>query len=124
MSYGSFEGRIPAGQYGAGDVIVWDRGIWQPHDDPHTTYAAGKLEFTLVGEKLSGDWALVRTHLKGNGDKEQWLLIKEKDRHARPASDYDITEAQPLSVLSGTCVGNARPTPGPAGVGAGAGQSR
>lgn len=61
LSYGSFEGSIPAGQYGAGDVIVWDRGIWQPHDDPRKAYAAGKLTFTLVGEKLSGDWALVRT---------------------------------------------------------------
>ena len=56
LSYGSFEGSIPAGQYGAGDVIVWDRGIWQPHDDPRKAYAAGKLKFTLVGEKLSGDW--------------------------------------------------------------------
>lgn len=113
LSYGSFEGRIPAGQYGAGDVIVWDRGIWHPHDDPQTAYAAGKLEFTLAGEKLSGDWVLVRTHLKGSGDKERWLLIKENDRHARPTSDYNITEAQPQSVLSGACVANARPTPAP-----------
>ncbi|OPA88396.1 DNA ligase D [Pseudomonas fluorescens] len=100
LSYGSFEGSIPAGQYGAGDVIVWDRGVWQPHDDPHKGYAVGKLKFTLVGEKLSGDWALVRTRLKGSGDKEQWLLIKEKDQQARPASDYDIVEAEPNSVLS------------------------
>lgn len=100
LSYGSFEGNIPAGQYGAGDVIVWDRGVWQPHDDPHKAYAAGKLKFSLVGEKLSGDWALVRTRLKGSGDKEQWLLIKEKDPQARPAADYDIVVAQPDSVLS------------------------
>ncbi len=105
LSYGSFEGSIPAGQYGAGDVIVWDRGVWQPHDDPRNAYAAGKLKFTLVGEKLSGDWALVRTRLKGSGDKEQWLLIKEKDPQARPAADYDIVQAQPKSVLSDASVG-------------------
>ncbi|TVT91046.1 DNA ligase D [Pseudomonas sp. RGB] len=109
LSYGNFEGNIPAGQYGAGDVIVWDRGVWQPHEDPHKAYAAGKLKFTLVGEKLSGDWALVRTRLKGSGDKEQWLLIKEKDQQARPSNDYDIVEAEPKSVLSDASVGKSRP---------------
>ncbi|WP_416363567.1 DNA ligase D [Pseudomonas sp. NFX183] len=109
LSYGNFEGNIPAGQYGAGDVIVWDRGVWQPHEDPHKAYAAGKLKFTLVGEKLSGDWALVRTRLKGSGDKQQWLLIKEKDQQARPSNDYDIVEAEPKSVLSDALVGKSRP---------------
>ncbi|MCU1776408.1 DNA ligase D [Pseudomonas sp. 14P_5.3_Bac1] len=109
LSYGNFEGNIPAGQYGAGDVIVWDRGVWQPHEDPHQAYAAGKLKFTLVGEKLSGDWALVRTRLKGSGDKQQWLLIKEKDQQARPSNDYDIVEAEPKSVLSDASVGKSRP---------------
>lgn len=119
LGYGSFEGNIPAGQYGAGDVIVWDRGVWQPHDDPHKAYAAGKLKFTLVGEKLSGDWTLVRTRLKGSGDKQQWLLIKEKDAQARPADDYDIVQAQPNSVLSNASVGKpkakakAKPKPKP-----------
>lgn len=115
LGYGSFEGNIPAGQYGAGDVIVWDRGVWQPHDDPHQAYAAGKLKFTLVGEKLSGDWTLVRTRLKGSGDKQQWLLIKEKDSQARPVDDYDIVQAQPNSVLSDASVGKpkakAKPKP-------------
>ena len=109
LSYGSFEGSIPAGQYGAGDVIVWDRGIWQPHEDPRKAYAAGKLKFTLVGEKLSGDWTLVRTRLKGSGDKQQWLLIKENDQQARPAADYDIVQAEPKSVLSDASVGKAKP---------------
>ena len=108
LSYGSFEGNIAPGQYGAGDVIVWDRGVWQPHDDPNKAYAAGKLKFTLIGEKLAGDWALVRTRLKGSGDKEQWLLIKEKDDQARPATDYDIVEAQPKSVLSDATVGKPK----------------
>ncbi|WP_447095499.1 DNA ligase D [Pseudomonas sp. CF10PS3] len=111
LGYGSFEGSIPAGQYGAGDVIVWDRGVWQPHDDPHKAYAAGKLKFTLVGEKLSGDWALVRTRLKGSGDKEQWLLIKEQDPQARPAADYDIVQAEPKSVLSDASIAPTKTQP-------------
>jgi len=111
LGYGSFEGNIPAGQYGAGDVIVWDRGVWQPHDDPHKAYAAGKLKFTLIGEKLTGAWALVRTRLKGSGDKEQWLLIKEHDQQARPADDYNIVEAQPNSVLSDASVGKPKAKP-------------
>lgn len=108
LGYGSFEGSIPAGQYGAGDVIVWDRGVWQPHDDPRKAYGAGKLKFTLIGEKLTGDWTLVRTRLKGSGDKEQWLLIKEKDQQARPAADYDVVQAEPKSVLSDATVGRAK----------------
>ena len=109
LSYGDFEGSIPAGQYGAGDVIVWDHGVWQPHDDPQASYRAGKLKFTLIGEKLSGDWALVRTHLRGSGDKEQWLLIKEQDSQARPIDEYDVVQALPRSVLSGATVGDDQP---------------
>jgi bifunctional non-homologous end joining protein LigD len=108
LGYGSFEGSIPEGQYGAGDVIVWDRGIWQPHGDPRETYKAGKLKFTLIGEKLTGDWALVRTHLPGSGDKEQWLLIKEKDEAVRSADEYDIVADKPESVVSGATVGEGR----------------
>ncbi|MCF5710698.1 DNA ligase D [Pseudomonas syringae] len=111
LGYASFEGSIPKGQYGGGDVIVWDRGVWQPHGDPRKTYEEGKLKFTLVGEKLTGDWALVRTRLRGSGSKEQWLLIKEKDAVARPAAEYDITEQQPQSVVSGAHVGVGRGAP-------------
>src|SRR5690606_3896096 len=110
LEYASFEGSIPAGHYGAGDVIVWDHGIWQPHGDPVAAYRDGKLKFTLVGEKLSGDWTLVRTHLRGSGDKEQWLLIKERDGTARPASDYDIVQARPESVLSSARITEKKPT--------------
>ncbi|UVE48512.1 DNA ligase D [Pseudomonas chlororaphis] len=106
LSYGNFEGSIPAGQYGAGDVIVWDHGVWQPHDDPEASYRAGKLKFTLIGEKLGGDWTLVRTHMRGSGDKEQWLLIKEQDARARPSDEYDVVQALPRSVLSGATVGD------------------
>ncbi|KPN90747.1 DNA ligase D [Pseudomonas nunensis] len=106
ISYGTFEGSIPEGQYGAGDVIVWDHGVWQPIGDPKETYKAGKLKFTLIGEKLAGDWALVRTHLRGSGDKEQWLLIKEKDQQARPISEFDVVAELPKSVLSNATVGD------------------
>ncbi len=109
LEYASFEGSIPAGHYGAGDVIVWDHGIWQPHGDPVAAYRDGKLKFTLVGEKLSGDWTLVRTHLRGSGDKEQWLLIKERDGTARSASDYDIVQERPESVLSTARITEKKP---------------
>ncbi|MGF6593817.1 DNA ligase D [Pseudomonas sp. 2835] len=98
LDYASFEGNIPEGHYGAGDVIVWDRGVWIPEEDPHKAYAKGKLRFRLQGEKLSGIWNLFRTHLAGK--KEQWLLIKSDDAQARPQADYDILDAEPDSVLS------------------------
>ncbi|MGY4532016.1 bifunctional non-homologous end joining protein LigD [Pseudomonas sp. TE3786] len=115
LGYASFEGNIPKGQYGAGDVIVWDQGIWQPHGSPQDSYKAGKLKFTLVGEKLSGEWALVRTRLKGSGDKEQWLLIKERDEVARPASEYSVVDELPLSVLSGNPLGKDKKVSSKAG---------
>ena len=109
LAYASFEGTIAPGQYGAGDVIVWDQGIWQPHEAPGKAYRAGKLKFTLIGEKLGGDWTLVRTHLKGSGDKEQWLLIKERDQAARPAEKFDIVAELPNSVISGADVSMKKP---------------
>ena len=107
LDYADFEGHIPEGQYGGGDVIVWDRGTWHPHGDPRKAYREGKLKFDLDGEKLHGAWALVRTHLRASGKqpKEQWLLIKERDAQVRAASDYDITRALPGSVISGKHVG-------------------
>jgi len=103
VEYGSFEGEIPAGNYGAGSVIVWDRGTWEPVGgaaEAARSYAAGKLKFRLHGEKLQGGWTLVRSHMRGSGDKEQWLLIKERDDEARDESDYDILKKRPGSVLS------------------------
>lgn len=106
LSYASFEGTIPAKQYGAGKVIVWDQGVWQPIGDPDTGYQAGNLKFELRGHKLHGKWALIR--IKGNGkgkeksisEKQQpWLLIKEKDAFAQPASGFSLVDALPDSVL-------------------------
>ncbi len=100
LSYGSFEGTIPPGQYGAGTVIVWDRGSWLPVGDAEKGYKAGKLKFELRGEKLHGHWTLVR--MRGRGDEkkqEPWLLIKERDEAARPAAEFQVVEALPDSVL-------------------------
>ncbi|WP_095136595.1 DNA ligase D [Pseudomonas sp. Irchel s3a10] len=98
LDYATFEGSIPEGHYGAGDVIVWDRGVWNPLEDPAKAYAKGKLKFELQGEKLSGIWNLVRTHMPGK--KENWFLIKHQDSAARPQDDYDVLSAEPDSVLS------------------------
>jgi bifunctional non-homologous end joining protein LigD len=109
IDYGGFEGSIPAGQYGAGDVIVWDRGTWEPVGDARAGYRAGKLKFRLHGEKLSGGWTLVRMHGHANERQEPWLLIKERDDAARPAAEYNIVDAEPASVLSGKTI-EGRPT--------------
>ena len=98
IDYATFEGSIPEGHYGAGDVIVWDRGVWIPQEDPAKAYAKGKLKFELQGEKLAGLWNLVRTHMPGK--QEQWFLIKHQDGAARPEKDYDVVAAEPDSVLS------------------------
>jgi len=95
LEYGDFEGIIPEGNYGAGAVIVWDRGRWVPLEDPHDGMQKGKLLFELHGYKLKGKWTLVK--LK-KGEKE-WLLIKEKDGYA--ATDGALP---PESVLSGLTV--------------------
>lgn len=109
LSYASFEGSIPAGQYGAGEVIVWDRGTWEPVGDPRAGLRAGKLAFRLVGEKLAGLWELVR--LRDPGDrKETWLLFKKRDAQARPHAEFDVVTAMPDSVLArpGRAVAAAR----------------
>src|SRR5438128_2572824 len=74
VEYADFEGVIPDGEYGAGPMIVWDRGLWRPVGDPREGVKAGKLLFELKGFKLKGMWTLVR--IKGETGKE-WLLIKE-----------------------------------------------
>lgn len=99
MDYAFFEGVIPAGQYGGGDVIVWDRGIWRPArtDDPAGALAAGELHADLDGEKLAGRFVFVRRG-DGDGRKEQWVLVHKRDDDAVDGWD---PEAHPRSVLSG-----------------------
>lgn len=97
ISYASFEGTIPEKQYGAGKVIIWDKGTWQPIDDPHQGYEAGNLKFEMHGHKMHGKWALIR--MKGKGEKQEpWLLIKEKDDFARLASEFSVIDELPDSV--------------------------
>jgi bifunctional non-homologous end joining protein LigD len=83
IEYADFEGTIPAGNYGAGAVIVWDRGSWRPLSDPRAGLAKGKLVFELSGYKLRGEWTLVRTR-RAEGGKQQWLLLKHRDALAGP----------------------------------------
>ncbi len=99
LAYASFEGVIPAKQYGAGQVIVWDAGVWMPLVNVDDGLRQGNLKFELQGHKLQGRWALVR--MKQAQDRQRaWLLIKEKDSHVRPASEFDVVDAMPDSVLT------------------------
>ncbi len=99
VEYVDFEGVIPRGEYGGGDVVVWDRGTWEPSgtDDPAQAIADGELHFDLHGEKLKGRFVLVRTREDRSG-KEQWLLLHKNDDDAVPGWD---PEEHPESVKSG-----------------------
>jgi bifunctional non-homologous end joining protein LigD len=99
ISYSSFEGTIPPKQYGAGTVIVWDNGTWEPFGDPHAGLAAGKLVFRMHGQKLEGLWELVKI-AKGGERQEPWILFKKKDKFARPHAEYDVVMALPDSVIA------------------------
>ena len=95
IEYGTFEGVIPEG-YGAGIVMLWDQGTWEPEgDDVAAALRKGDLKFRLNGVKLKGSWVLVRTR---GGDGRSWLLIKHRDEWSGP---LDIAEFAPLSVKSG-----------------------
>src|SRR4051812_5987043 len=98
IAYNRFEGTIPAGNYGAGRVIIWDKGTWIPLEDPHKGYRDGKLKFELRGHKLKGHWTLVRMKGRGNGREDPWLLIKERDDLARPATEFSLVDEMPDSV--------------------------
>jgi bifunctional non-homologous end joining protein LigD len=96
VDYIHFEGVIPEGNYGAGAVIVWDRGRWEPVQDFSTGLTSGKLLFDLHGYKLRGRWTLVKTK---RGPKD-WLLIKERDAYARAGDDALLPQDSVLSGLS------------------------
>ena len=98
MAYNTFEGQIQPKQYGAGKVIVWDRGYWVPVGDAAEGYRQGQLKFELHGHKLQGRWTLVRMHGKGSEKQPPWLLIKEHDRFERPAAEFSVVEEMPDSV--------------------------
>ena len=115
LEYASFEGVIPRGEYGAGQMIVWDAGIYSPDEDGRLSFGDreeserrmrdglddGKLSFTLRGRKLRGSWALVKT----SRDPNEWLLIKHRDRHADPAKEILAEDA---SILSGLTIADLK----------------
>ena len=100
LDYGGFEGIIPPKQYGAGTVLLWDRGYWSPIGDPSMSYRRGRLKFSLNGQKLRGLWNLVRMGARHRGGKENWLLIKERDDEARSGEESDVTQNLSESVAS------------------------
>jgi len=102
LEYGDFEGTIPKENYGAGAVIVWDRGLWTAREDPREGMKKGKLLFDLGGYKLRGLWTLVRT----KRSEKEWLLIKERDGHVRSGA-----ELPQESVLSGLTIEELRDGP-------------
>lgn len=102
LEYGSFEGTIPEGEYGAGSVVVWDEGKWIPEGDPARGMEKGHLAFALEGHKLGGRWHLVRLKPRRGEKRDNWLLIKVDDEFAR--DDEDILEIAPDSVKSGRSV--------------------
>ena len=101
IAYNQFEGEIPPGQYGAGKVIIWDKGYWRPLGEPRRDHADGELKFELHGHKLRGRWVLVRMK-----DGKAWLLIKERDQFACPALEFSVVDEMPDSV-------SGLPTPKP-----------
>jgi bifunctional non-homologous end joining protein LigD len=123
MEYNAFEGRIPDREYGAGDVLIWDRGTYEtvPPGEQHAMLEKGHLHVRFFGEKLVGDWHFIRTSGRGGSGrlddgaggsgKAQWLFFKAKDAHANPS--YDVVTERPESVVSGR-----KATRGPLRVGA------
>lgn len=99
VSYNTFEGEIPKGQYGGGTVIVWDHGTWEPVGDPRAGLAKGKLVFSLDGHKLAGLWELVRISKRDDKKQNQWLLFKKRDEWARLRHEYEVITALPESVI-------------------------
>ena len=117
MSYATFEGVIPKGEYGGGTVMLWDRGIWIPHPgkDPVKTLAEGHLHFTLVGERMKGEWVMFRLKPRPGERGENWILKKVEDEFA--GSPTGLTETYLTSVKTGRtmdeiAMGKAPPRPG------------
>ena len=116
LDYGDFEGTIPKGQYGGGTVMLWDRGYWLG-DDPEKGFKKGDLKFALEGEKLHGEFVLVRMkHDRNGGKRTNWLLIKHRDKYAREGKankilDEDASVASGRSMTQIAAGKGKRPTP-------------
>lgn len=113
MAYNTFEGEIPAGEYGGGPVVIWDRGAYEtvPPGEEEAMRARGRLRVRFFGEKMEGEWHFVRTrsaHDDSDGRKSQWLMFKARDEYADPARD-PVAE-RPESVVSGKLLPRDRGT--------------
>jgi bifunctional non-homologous end joining protein LigD len=98
IEYNKFEGVIPEGEYGGGTVMIWDRGTWAPvAPDVDAALRKGELKFRLDGEKLQGEWVLVRMGKRRGEARSPWLLIKHRDENA---SKRDIADEAPRSIVS------------------------
>ena len=106
VDYATFEGEIPAHEYGDGHVIVWDIGSWRPvGENPLADLKKGRLEFELFGEKLRGKWILIRTRgTKGTS----WLLLKRTDEYVKTGKSADLTITAPNSVITGRSVSDLK----------------
>lgn len=114
IEYADFEGVIPEGQYGAGTVMVWDKGTYEPKDGvpPERQLARGKLDIVLHGVKLRGGFSLVKTPKRsaGAGGKESWLLVKHRDEYANPAwniedlrLDHSVLTSRRMKEIASNC---------------------
>ncbi len=115
VKYGSFEGTIPKGQYGGGTVMLWDQGTWEPIGDPHEGLKKGDLKFRLHGERLTGEWALVRMKPRDE-DRERgrnnWLLIKHRDAMAHDGDRDQLLADNMTSIVSGRTMDEIAAAPG------------
>jgi bifunctional non-homologous end joining protein LigD len=104
LEYAKFEGVIPPGQYGAGTVMVWDLGTYEPLEDrpPEKQLARGKIDIVLLGEKLRGAFTLLQIEKRSmsSNRRDHWLLIKHRDEHADPSWDIESRRLD-RSVLTG-----------------------
>ena len=103
IEYREFEGTIPKGQYGGGTVMLWDRGSWEPLVDPHQGLDRGNLKFKLHGERMKGEWHLVRMKRRPGERRNNWLLMKSRDAFASEGDG--LTEAFDTSVKTGRSMG-------------------
>jgi len=103
LDYGTFEGTIPAGEYGGGTVMLWDKGRWipQPGKDPSKTIEEGHLHFTLEGERMKGEWVLFRLNPRPGERGEPWMLKKVTDEYADPENGDELVDEGTTSVTTG-----------------------
>lgn len=99
ISYAAFEGIIPEGEYGGGEVLLWDTGTYETEGDPVAAYRKGHIDLIMRGKRMKGRWTLIRT--RGAGERAQWLLFKRNDRYAnhdakfKPIKDYGSWKQRP-----------------------------